>query len=381
MPNLGLGLLLPQTGVINSGPGYPYTNEAVLTNQAVANGTYTRPIAPDDSTNIDGSFISFVTGTKTISNVPGDNEYNTFLGWYMYDSSLSDPGFPRYGEVTYFNIPQTFSTITSTKSFTVSGLETAVNGNYSRTTGLSTSFSKAGSNDITFPLNDPAWYIWDATNSFVTHYLNSQIITTGGWNYGTAAKITITGAAGVGSGVYTYTGTIQENGGSILQGPGSYSVRNYGTEIVYSNGPFLDTIMSTADGGFNWTSTAPCAQFTISGLTGGSGNGTYIFTQRSTDGVNEWTFSHTSNLDIFCTYDVSAGTWTIYELPSVGTILSKSGTSPVGTWTKNAGQTGTATGGSVVAMTATGVRPTPTISNIVNVSGPAPAPTITTSGG
>jgi hypothetical protein len=375
MPKLGLGLSLP-TRVPSS---FHYTNKLVLTGQAVANGTYTRPKARNDKRNADNSLISFTTGTKTISNVPYDNEHGAFLGWYMYDSSLSDPGFPRYQERSDALVPTSFSPVTSTKSFTVSGLQTAVNGTYSRTAGNDSSFYKSASpNPIFFSLIDEGWYIFEPRGEMQTHVLYSDGITTSGWQRIFLDKVTLTGPAGIASGVYTYSG-FDDSYQPLLTGVYNFHI-SWDT-LFCLNASYPESIMTTTDGGATWTSTAPCAQFVISGLTGFStdANGTYKFSQRLTDAEDSWYYTKTTNNYIICRYDVTSQTWVINYDPY--NLLSKSGTSPVGTWTKLAGQTGTATGGSVVAMTATGVAPTLTISSIVNVSGPSPAPTITPSGG
>jgi hypothetical protein len=301
------------------------------------------------------------------------------MGWYMYDSSLSDPGFPRYEQRTSDLVPTFFSPVTSTKSFTVSGLQTAVNGAYSRTAGNDSPFNKLISgHSIFFTLIDEGWYIFEPRGEMQTHVLYSEVITTSGWERIFLDKVTLTGPAGIASGVYTYSG-FDDSYQPLLTGVYNFHI-SWDT-LFCLTGSYPEAIMTTADGGATWTSTAPCAQFVISGLTGfgTAGNGTYKFSQRLTDGEDSWYYTQTANNYIYCRYDVTSQTWVItYDMDN---ILSKSGTSPVGTWTKLAGQTGTATGGSVVAMTATGVIPTLTISSIVNVSGPSPAPTITPSGG
>jgi hypothetical protein len=395
MPQLGLGLSLdtgrfigsvspiPSTGLLSwlkADTGVmtstiPYTNQIVLSGQSSVNGTYTRAVGYND-------FTTFTNGTKRI-------QWDYTIGkWMLFDSTASFP--PKYmGTNGYY--PTSFSPYTTTNSFVVSGLGSPLDGTY--TSSSVSSFSKAGGTAQMYH-DGTKWTIKEYGCPLISHTLTApatSIITTTGWTRQDTDRITINGGTGfVANGTYkwlgNYEGTNEDTGeqfNPLLETGTNNGWRvngNYLEQATYSG---WNASFQTSNNGASWQSNLPIPfQFTISGVTGSYAtelNRTYTYSFYDSDN-NMWNYSGGTYTNLY----FDGGTWEVWDY-SQGMqgvkLLSKTGASPVGTWTQYNGVTGTATGSNSTAFSVTGTKPTISVSSVTTSSGASPAPTITASGG
>jgi len=395
------------TNTVTLNDFYVYEDGTVYTNKITINGagtfddTYTRVTSSDAATVDDNNinYIPFVNGTKTIAskgqtelNSPyGEASYDAFRGWYLYDSDISDPDFPRYGINTDDAIPTTLPAYTSVKSFRVSGLANiADDGVYSRSAGVNTPFTKAGSNPIVYEAHEEhGWKIWTyvSQQEQATHKLsNSAEITTGGWQRGFVDKIVFSGANNIANGTYIFQNqyafeeenltpilTVLGSGGTneprgwrivgegdqqgdtlYLQSPpqttwwNGYEALVWYLDEDFGNPMGMQTVMTSQDRGLTWTSPY-IYQFNLGGLPAPhtAYNKTYTFTSAGSlipgCGGEEYISVNRIYYGNNMFYDIDANLWRLqfdysYHTENDDTYyyiitLQKTGPSPVGTWT------------------------------------------------
>jgi hypothetical protein len=362
--------------------GTVYTHQVTITNGGTFDGAYTRPASSD---------TAFFNGTKTIAS-KGEEEasVDAFRGWYLYDSDISDPDFPRYGINTDDAIPTTLPAYTSVKSFRVSGLTNiADDGVYSRSAGGNTPFTKAGSNPIKYRAGeDHGWRIWtdvDEEETAIYKLSNSAEITTGGWQRDFVDKIVFSGANNIANGTYVFknqyaneeedrvpvltilgSGGTYENRGWRISATDDFQTNNlalqsppqttwwdrYEAPVWYTDEEFgnpigMQTIMTSSDRGLTWTSPY-IYQFNLNGFTGphAAYNKTYKFTSAGSlipeCGGDQWISANRIYYGNNMFYDIDANLWRLQFLYTYSNnddtfnyiiTLQKTGPSPVGTWT------------------------------------------------
>jgi Concanavalin A-like lectin/glucanases superfamily/GLEYA domain len=380
--------------------GTVYTNKITVTNAGTFDDAYTRVASSDGETVDDNNinYIPFVNGTKTIAskgqtelNDPyGGASYDAFRGWYLYDSALSDGDFPRYGINTDDAIPTTLPAYTSVKSFRVSGLANiADDGVYSRSAGVNTPFTKAGSNPIVYEAGENhGWKTWTyvTEQEQATHKLsNSAEITTEGWERDFVDKIVFSGANNIANGTYVFKNQYANEEESyipvltVLGSGGSFESRGWRISATYDfqtnnlalqtppqtiwwngaeapvwyvdeefgNPIGMETVMTSQDRGLTWTSPY-IYQFDLNGFTGPhtAYNKTYTFTsagslipecegegyadvRRVYYGGNMYYQVEQNIWRLQFSYTYSNGEDTFNNIIT----LQKTGPSPVGTWT------------------------------------------------
>jgi hypothetical protein len=383
--------------------GTAYTNQITITNGGTFDDAYTRVTLSDTATVDDNNinYIPFVNGTKTIASkgqmdLGWGASVDAFRGWYLYDSDISDPDFPRYGINTDDVVPTTLPAYTSVKSFRVSGLENSADGVYSRTAGLDTPFMKNGSNSIVHmdqqEEQEQGWVIYDINGNdepyagnIATYKLSSAEITTGGWQRKFAYKIALSGANNIANGTYIWQNQYaneEENVRPVLTVLGSggnnenrgwriVSADDQQGDVLYLQSPpqttwwngeeapvwYLDedfrtpmgmeTVMTSQDRGSTWTSSYPY-QFNLGGLPAPhtAYNKTYTFTSAGSLMVDCESEEYATVNRIYygnnMYYQANGNIWRLqfpYTYSSNDdtflTIitLQKTGPSPIGTWT------------------------------------------------